>query len=67
MEFLGSKSQKFTSEGRSALDLAGALVGCLEGGPGDLTTNPAIFGRLRELITKIIVSTAFLAPTTVYT
>ena len=40
VEFLGSKTRKPAGEGRSALDLAGALVGCLEGGPGDLATNP---------------------------
>lgn len=44
-EFLKSKQQKQTSvqseqkQPISALELAGDLVGCLEGGPPDLSTN----------------------------
>ena len=40
VEFLGSRSQKPLGEHGSALDLAGDLVGSVEGGSGDLATNP---------------------------
>ena len=42
VEFLEGKTQQRTNmcEGVSALDLAGELVGSVEGGPGDLATNP---------------------------
>ncbi len=40
VEFLGSRSQKPLGKHGSALDLAGDLVGSVEGGPGDLATNP---------------------------
>lgn len=42
-EFLKSKRQASLPEPErqmSALELAGDLVGCLEGGPPDLSTNP---------------------------
>ena len=39
VEFLEDKSLKRAAENRSALDLAGALVGSLDDGPGDLATN----------------------------
>ena len=40
VEFLESKLHKSEAAGQSALDLAGDLVGSVEGGPGDLATNP---------------------------
>ena len=40
VEFLKGKTQQRVREGVSALDLAGELVGSVEGGPGDLATNP---------------------------
>ena len=40
VEFLEGKTQRRMREGVSALDLAGGLVGSVEGGPGDLATNP---------------------------
>ena len=39
MESLETKSQP-SGKGVSALALAGALVGGVDGGPGDLATNP---------------------------
>lgn len=41
VEFLEGRAQKFAS-GVSALELAGNLIGSVEGGsgPGDLATNP---------------------------
>ena len=40
VEFLEGKTQQRMNKGVSALDLAGELVGGVEGGPGDLATNP---------------------------
>ena len=40
VEFLESKSQQRERVGVSALALAGELVGSVEGGTGDLATNP---------------------------
>ena len=39
VEFLESKSQKSVGT-ISVLDLAGKLIGSVEGGPGDLATDP---------------------------
>ena len=39
VEFLEGRTQKVAG-GVSALELAGNLIGSVEGGPGDLATNP---------------------------
>lgn len=39
VEFLEGRTQKFAS-GVSALELAGNLIGSVEGGLGDLASNP---------------------------
>ncbi len=41
VEFLESRTQ--IAGGVSALELAGNLIGSVEGGPGDLATNPEHF------------------------
>ena len=41
VEFLGSRARRSApAAGVSALDLAGGLVGSVDGGPGDLATDP---------------------------
>jgi hypothetical protein len=40
VEFLESKVSSKRYEASSALEFAGNLIGSVEGGPGDLATNP---------------------------
>lgn len=59
VEFLRNKRQnppslKATEQPRSALDIAGDLVGCLEGGPSDLSTNKKYLEGFGQPISVIL-------------